>query len=64
MDATLAKIEHKLDVARGLLHRAALEAESLSDQGLADDLHQMHGDLVMRLLPSVRRGKSKSRLVS
>lgn len=58
----MSSIEHKLDVARGLLHRAALEAETLRDQGLADDLHQMHGDLVMRVLPSVRRGRSVSAL--
>jgi len=64
MATTIEKIEHKLEVARGLLYRAALEAETLSDQGLAEDLHTLHGELASRLLPEVRRGKSRSTLVS
>jgi hypothetical protein len=60
MNAKLGQIEHKLMVVEGLLRRAALDAETLSDQGLAEDLHAMHADVLMRLLPSVRRGKSSS----
>jgi hypothetical protein len=62
MDTTLQRIEHKLTVVQGILHHAALEAESLTDQGLADDLHALHGDILMRLLPSVRRGRSRPAL--
>jgi len=57
VDRTLLTIEHKLDTARGLIHRAALEAETLRDQSLADDLHELHAELQMRLLPAIRAGK-------
>jgi hypothetical protein len=59
-DRTLLAIEHKLISAQGILRRAALEAETLRDQGLADDLHLMLGDITMRILPSVRRGSPAS----
>ena len=62
MGTTLDRVEHKLEVIRGLVYKAALEAETLSDQGLADDLHMLHADLVSRLLPEIRRGKSRSTL--
>jgi len=54
---TMERVEHKLTTAAAIVYRAALEAESLTDQGLADDLHALHGDLIMRLLPAVRKGR-------
>lgn len=57
VDRTLLRIEQKLETVRGILHRAALEAETLTNQGLADDLHHMHADVHLRLLPAVREGK-------
>lgn len=61
---TLDRVEHGLSDLAARLHRLAIEAESLKDQGLADDLHQLHGDIVMRVLPSVRRRSSRSTLVT
>jgi hypothetical protein len=61
---TFHQVEHKLTTAAAIIHKAALDAETLSDQSLADDLHQLHGDLIMRLLPAVRKGKTPRPLVS
>jgi hypothetical protein len=57
MDKTLERVAHKLDVARGILYQAALEAETLKDQGLAEDLHMLHADIVSRLIPAVRKAQ-------
>jgi hypothetical protein len=61
---TFHQVEHKLTTAAAILHKAALDAESLSDQTLADDLHQLHGDLIMRLLPAVRKGSQPRAVAS
>lgn len=60
----LQAIEHKLHTAQAIIASAARDAETLRDQGLADDLHALNGDLVMRLLPAVRRGVTPPALVS
>lgn len=61
---TFEKVEHKLTTAAAIIYRAALDAETMTDQSLADDLHQLHGDLIMRLLPAVRKRQQPRSLVS
>lgn len=41
MNQTEARIAHKLDTAAAILRSAAREAETLTDQSLADDLHMV-----------------------
>lgn len=57
---TLLRIERRLASVQRTLLDAAADAETLNDQGLADDLHQLRGELTMRILPSVRKGRARS----
>jgi len=57
VDRTLSRIEQKLTTVAGIIRNAALEAESLRDQGWADELHALHQDLTGRMLPALRDEK-------
>lgn len=58
-DRTILKLEGLLAQAHRATYQAALLAESRSDQGLADDLHQLSGELV-RITVDLLSGRASS----
>ena len=62
MQRQVLQVEKFLAIAAQALSRSAVVAESMRDQGLADDLHQLHVEVlrIIEALLTSRRRRSVS----